>query len=365
MIHTIEYEYLINEKNRYARFLKSNNEINSNDNCKFYKKRYFSKKFNKQMVRSHECVIQHGKFKIKVSYNKMRVQVNLSKLIYDDDYHFITPNDLPKINMLYYEFIKQFLSDAELQTETLIRIDYKRDFRLSKKIREFIFMVAGRNVKSVKEYFDKQTGELQSISIRSNYSRWNIYDRFAYTDIDFWKDITRIELQVYTKKYLKNWGMAQVLENYLDEHTYNLIFVEALNKLLGLGNWYRNNIISKKLNGKKNKNTLISKFNLLKLNIDLKPKKVFTREQLKQLKELNVNPIQGDINLKLSDVQINEPIIYDEADILATLSNEYCIRKVLKKTLNEIIFSGYIWGQIDTFDIYCFNLNELIVRKAS
>ncbi len=363
MIHTIEYIYLINGNNSFARFLKSKNEIDSTENCKFGKKRYFSKKYNKWMVRSHECDMQHGKFKVKVSYKKMRVQVNLSKLIYDDDYHIITSDDLPKIISLYYEFIKNLLSDAELQTEQLIRVDYKRDYRLSKKIREFIFMTAGRNVKSVQEKFDKQTGELQSIGIRSSYTRWNMYDRFAYTNIDFWKDITRIELQVYTRKYLKNWGMAQVLDNYLNDNTYNLIFVEALEKLLGTGNWYRNNIISKLLNGKKNKTSLISKFNSLKLNINLKPKKVFTRGQLKQLIELNVNPLQGDINLKLSDVQINEPIIPDVADILEILSNEYCVRKLLKRTLNEIIFSGYIWGQIDSFDVYCFNTNELTIKK--
>ena len=81
------------------------------------------------------------------------------------------------------------------------------------------------------------------------------------------------------------------------------------------------------------------------------------------MKELNVNPLQGDINLKLSDVQINEPIISDVADILEILSNEYCVRKLLKRTLNEIIFSGFIWGQIDSFDIYCFNTNELTIKK--
>lgn len=355
--------YFIDKDNSFARFLRRNNEIDSNDNCKFGKKRYFSKKYNKQMVRSHECDMQNGKFKIKVSFNKMRVQVNLSKLIYDDDYHFITPNDLPKINSLYYEFIKQFLSEAELQTEKLIRVDYKGDYRLLKKIREFIFMIAGRNVKSVEKHFDKQTGELQSISIRNSYSFWNIYNRFAYTNNEIWKDIFRIEYQVYTKKYLKNWGLAQTLDNYLDESTYNLIFVEALDKLLGTGNWYRNNIISKLLNGRKNKDILISKLNSLRLNIDLKPRKIFTRYQLKQLKEMNVNPVQGDINLKLKDVQINDPIIPDDADILEILSNEYCVRKVLKRTLNEIIFSGYIWGQIDTFDIYCFNTNELTIEK--
>ncbi len=365
MIHTIEYKYLINFNNSFARYIKSKRTSDNNEKVTFHKKTYFSKKYNRHMIRCHECTMEHGKFIIKISHNIMRVQVNLSKLIYDDDYHIITADDLAKIISLYYGFIKHLLSDTELQTEQLIRVDYKRDYRLSKKLREFIFMVAGRNVKSVRKHFDKQTGELQSICIRSSYTRWNMYDRFAYTNIDFWKDTTRIELQVYTRKYLKNWGMAQVLENYLDDNTYNQIFVEALEKLLGTGNWYRNNIISKLLNGKKNKTSLISKFNSLKLNIALKPKKVFTRGQLKQLKELNVNPLQGDINLKLSDVQINEPIMPDDTDLLGILSNEYCVRKVLKRTLNEIIFTGYIWRQINTFDIYCFNVNELIVRKAS
>lgn len=363
MVHTIEFKYLINFKNKFARFIKSNRAVNNTERVTFHKKTYFSKKYNRQMVRCHECTINSGKYIIKISHNIMRVQVNLSKLLYDDDYHFITQNDLPKINSLYYEFIKQFLSDAELQTEQLIRVDYKRDYRLLEKIREFIFMVAGRNVKSVEKHFDKQTGELQSISIRNSYSFWNIYNRFAYTNNEIWKDIFRIEYQVYTKKYLKNWGLAQTLDNYLNESTYNLIFVEALEKLLGTGNWYRNNIISKLLNGRKNKDILISKLNSLRLNIDLKPRKIFTRGQLKQLKEMNVNPVQGDINLKLNDVQINEPIIPDDADILEILSNEYCVRKVLKRTLNEIIFSGYIWGQIDTFDIYCFNTNELTIKK--
>jgi hypothetical protein len=365
MIHTIEYKYSIDFNNSFARYIKSKRTSDNTEKVTFHKKTYFSKKYNRNMIRCHECTMEHGKFIIKISHNIMRVQVNLSKLIYDDDYHFITSNDLLKINSLYYGFIKYLLSDAELQTEQLIRVDYKRDYRLIKKIREFIFMAAGRNVKSVKKHFDEQTGELQSICIRSSYTRWNMYNRFAYTNIDFWKDITRIELQVYTRKYLKNWGLAQVLENYLNDNTYNLIFVEALEKLLGTGNWYRNNIISKLLNGKKNKDILISKLNLLRFNIDLKPKEVFTRGQLKQLKELNVNPIQGDINFKLRDVQINEPIIPDDTDLLGILNKEYHVIKVLKRTLNEIIFTGYIWGQINTFDVYCFNVNELVVRKAS
>ena len=151
----------------------------------------------------------------------------------------------------------------------------------------------------------------------------------------------------------------------MNDSTYYLIFSESLEKLLGSGNWYKNNLISKFLKDKKNKDALLQKIKDLKLNKDLKTNDIFTSSQLRQLKEKNINPFQGNINLKLSDVQNNkvENIAENDSLILEILDAEYCVKNVHVTMLNEIIFSGYKWGDIRTFGIYRFNFKELLIEK--
>ncbi len=365
MIHTIQYRYQINEFNSFASFIKSMQEKDSNNKMTFGKKRYFSKKHNRTMVSAHECDIRSGMFKIKITRNTMRIQVNLSKLLYGDDTHYILPDDLPIIKEKYNNFIEYFLSKVEKSTGKLIRVDFKKDFKLTKAQKDHIYSLIERKVKNLKSYFDNATGELQSFKIKSEYTCWNIYDRYAKSKDKLWESIYRIELQVYTKKHLKAWGLSQELDNYLNENTFNLIFLEALEKLLGSGNWYKNNLISKLLNGKKNKEFLLHSLQQLQFDKSLKINAVFTKSQLKQLKEKNINPLQGNINLKLDDVQVVQVKDIDNSKLVFDiLEMEYCVKFVHKKNSNEIIFSGYRWGDIKTFGVYSFNINELLVKKA-
>lgn len=233
--------------------------------------------------------------------NYMYIIANIPKMLNKE---IIEESDLQVFKEKYIRIVYErlFNYDNFLDTEVLNRIDYKFDYKCKSSIEKLKLLETLSKSRDKRYSANKRLVDINdsamSLYYNSKYYRINIYDKEEESGgILEYENIVRYELQVMTgmmQRYFKKYGLIRNINNYWNMRNY--FFREYLIPVIYLGDYYGNNIISRMLEGYKNKEVLMDKVILLQNAKSIEG--IYSYSQLKQLHKLNINPLQNNFNMK-------------------------------------------------------------------
>lgn len=227
----------------------------------------------------------------------------------------IEESDLYPFKVKYSALVNDiiFQQDEFLKTEILNRMDYKFDYRCKDKVEKDNLLGAlskgvDTRYSAKKNVYEKNGNAAISVYYNSKGYRINIYDKYEEShELPEYENVVRYEVQILSRmlnRYLKNYGLIREIDNYWNLRDY--FFKEYLLKLFYAGDYYKNNILSKKMSHLKNKEILYEKVQLVQKSDSVKG--IFSYSQLQQLQEININPLQNNFNLENPLNEIINPI---------------------------------------------------------
>lgn len=220
----------------------------------------------------------------------------------------VEETDITLFKEKYKEIVyKQFFNyDEFLKSQVLNRIDYKFDYFCKDEKEKSLLLELLSKAKSKRYsgkkriYSNEVDNDNDAITVYYNgrHYRINIYDKYEETGgLPEYQNMVRYEIQIMSStlnRYFKEYGLIRDIDNYWNMR--NFFFIEYLLPIFYIGNFYKNNIVSRMLSKCKNKACLINKImNVQKTDcID----DLYSYYQIKQLQKLNINPLQNNINLE-------------------------------------------------------------------